>query len=121
MCFEELKEIFKRGLNQGLVFQPDQIFSSYYPQKIDSKDRDFFSNWFDQIVNFSAISPFLKDPYHREIIIHSPKFIQIHTKDIFEKYIGKEIKPIPDLQLALEVLCLKEKIDWNYSKPLGWV
>ena len=119
MCFEELKEIFKRGLNQGLVFQPDQIFSSYYPQKLDSKDKDFFNNWFDQIVNFSAISPFLKDPSHREIIIHSPKFIQIQTKDIFEKYIVKEIKPIPDLQLALEVLCLKEKIDWNYSKPFS--
>tara|TARA_Y100001954_G_scaffold47369_1_gene49641 strand:+ start:5982 stop:7058 length:1077 start_codon:yes stop_codon:yes gene_type:complete len=119
MPFNEFKEIFQRGLNQGQVFQPDQIFSSYFNQKLDSKNKDFFRNWFDQTVNFSELSPFFKNPLHREIIVHSPKFIQIETMNIVEKSITKEIKPIPDLQLALEILCLKEKVDWNYSQPFA--
>ena len=119
MIFDELKEIFQSGLNQGQIFKPDKIFSSYYRQELYSKDKEFFNNWFDQIVNFSELSPFLKNSSYREIIIHSPKLIQIEKKDPRETPISMEIEPIPDLQLALEILCLKEKVDWNFSKPFS--
>ena len=119
MPLEELKEIFQRGLNQGQVFKSDQVFSSYSNQKLCSDDKESFNNWFNQIVNLSNISSFLKNPSYREVIIHTPQFIQIETKDLSEKSITKEIPPIPDLQLALEVLCLREKVDWNYSQPFA--
>ena len=62
MPFEELKEIFQRGLNQGQVFKSDQVFSSYSNQKLCSDDKESFNNWFNQIVNLSNISSFLKNP-----------------------------------------------------------
>ena len=119
MIFEELKEVFQRGLNQGRILTPDHIFSSFLKRKLDSHQKIAFKTWFEQTVNFSGLSSYLKNSSYREVIIHSPHLIQIKTLNIIENSLEFEIKPIPDLQLSLEILCLQKKVDWNFSQPFA--
>ena len=118
MIFEELKDIFQRGLNQGQVMTPEQIFSSYLKRGLDTEDKKTFRDWFEETVNFSTLSTYLKNSSYREVIVHSPQLIQIETLNDTKNANLFEVPPIPDLQLSLEILCLQEKIDWNFSNPL---
>lgn len=116
MNCEDLQNVFKKGLNQGKVLHPQNIFSLYSEKNLLSSEKEKFTHWYEKTVNFKHFLPYITDLSLNEIIFHSPGLLQIDQGgSMISIYPPKSSES--DYQLSFEVLCLQELIDWNYSKP----
>jgi Flp pilus assembly CpaF family ATPase len=116
MKSEDLQNTFKKALNQGKVLHPQNIFSLYSTRSILSIEKEKFTHWYENTVNFKSFIPYINDTSLNEIILHSPDLLQIEQGGSMTSiHLPKSLDS--DYQLSFDILCLKELIDWNYSEP----
>ena len=107
----EAKESFIKDLAKGQI--TSKITTDIYFTEEDELEKKLFSNWYEQITEFSFIpSP---DIGIEEIFISSPAdiFYEYHNE---KKHEDSDVTT-EDLQLALEYLALRNKKSWNYANP----
>ncbi|WP_127714489.1 CpaF/VirB11 family protein [Halobacteriovorax sp. HLS] len=74
--------------------------------------KDLLINWYEKIEHLQFIQ---YDSTIEEILIHSAKtitYIYANSRKSTECGISQQ-----DLELSLELLCIKERIDWNENSP----
>lgn len=107
---EERKDRIKAKIAKGVLMHPKDVLQ-------DDVDEDgnelnsFIANWYQKLYDFD----FLENDFFEEQIIHSPSRIQIKFGDkrLFD---GADLTQ-DDFQLALEIMCLRNSLIWNYSSP----
>lgn len=108
---EAEKERIRQKISKGILIKPEDI----RPQsEEDDKDLlEFVKAWYTRIYFFD----FLEAQEFEEQIFHSPSRVQIKSNEriLFDGGDATE----EDFELALEILCLKNRQAWNTSTPFA--
>ncbi len=108
---EVAKSDFKKKVSKGQLPKLEEININ----SLEDKDlyTELFSKWYHSIMNLSELPDI--ESGTEEIMIHGPLNIQKKTRD---QKIQIEIDMTKeDLNLAIEIVALKSKQDFNYQQP----
>jgi Flp pilus assembly CpaF family ATPase len=111
-------EICKK--NHWHILENHKIFDNYlevlgYNNSIE--EYTVIKSWFHNLIYLDFLKEINNDQYIEEIILHSPTWIQVFSKERKEIY-GEHLND-KDWQLALDLLCLRNKQVWNESAPFA--
>jgi type IV secretion system protein VirB11 len=113
-----LMEIMKK--NHSHLFSNPNFLDQVLHHLGYDRNLSFFddlSKWYQHIINISFLEKSCLDDNIEEVILHSPEWSQIFSlerKECYHRYLSDH-----DWQLALEILCLKNKQVWNESSPFA--
>ena len=112
---------YKKLINKNIQVHFEEVLSLTLSElqlnKASSEDIHFLKCWYECIHLQNFLLPFLGEDF-TEMILHSHQSAQLIKKD-GRKEIPIENLSEEDLQLGLEVLALKNNIQWNYKEPFA--
>ena len=121
LFFQHFKECYLKSLSKKEEHSFEELLKqSYYEldvAELETSIKNELLIWHQNIHHLAFLSPHLKNPSLREVIIHHSKCGQVENERQLEN-IQLDLKP-NDYQLALEVLALRHHIAWNYSQPFA--
>lgn len=113
-----LMEICKK--NHWHSLDNNKLFDQYLEvlgYNNDIKEYSLLKKWFHNLVYLEFLINIINDNEIEEVILHSPSWIQVFSINQKEIY-GDHLNP-NDWQLALDILCLRNKQAWNESTPFA--
>ncbi len=115
------KSHYKRLINKSIHLQFEEVLSltlsELQLQKTNQEETHFLKNWFECIHHQSFLKPLFIGNF-TEIIFHSHQKAQVIRIDSREDFSIENVSA-SDFQLALEVLALKNHIQWNFKEPFA--
>lgn len=78
-------------------------------------DMAFLESWFNNVHQQAYLQQFIETPF-TEIIFHSHESIQVIGLNDKKTFVFDGLDST-DFQLSLEVLALKNQVNWNYQEP----
>lgn len=115
------KNNYRRLITKSLNVSFNEIFEATLMElniKRSSSDNTLFlENWFNNIHHHAYLQNFTKKPF-TEIIFHSHQCVQVIGLHEKNNFLLENISA-DDFQLSLEVLALKNQVNWNFQEPFS--
>lgn len=118
---ELFKIHYKNLINKNTLLSFESVLSATLNelmiQKTSTEECQYLKAWFDCIHHHQFLLPFLNQEF-TEMIFHSHQHAQLIKMDSRIEIQLTELSE-SDFQLALEVLALKNHIQWNFKDPFA--
>lgn len=116
------KKYFREAISKNITISFEQILNltlqHFSLSSKDIRDQKFLNDWFNNIYCQHSLINLIGEESFNEIILHSNQTCQIVHHDQ-KKSISMQFESNEDYQLCLEILALKNKIEWNYRYPFA--
>lgn len=113
IIIEQLKTQLFNNLDKGHLTSLDDILHTETDSIITHELRTYFTQWYQSLSELNFLN--MNHPELEEVIIHSSMKLTYKTNT--KKMVDDTDLTQIDIQKALEILCLKNSISWNYSNP----
>ena len=116
---EYINHCFKKGIVEDIFFDKAlSVAIESLGYDVSEEEYELLNKWFNSITNISFledICSYYGGSHIEEVILHSPKWVQIigkKRKEFFGPFLTLE-----DFQFSLETLASKNGLLWNTSTP----
>lgn len=109
---ENVKEEFKEQVSKGNIVSWNKLISNYI-NDAETEIKELLFSWYNGIVNQDFLNG-LPDKFE-EVLIHKAEDIKIKKNNQLTLHYQEMTSS--DIELSIEVLCIRNDIDWNYNNP----
>lgn len=107
-----IKNEFKTNLSKGNILDWNKLIGPHL-DSINSHIKELLYKWHNSILNQDFLNN-LPEVFE-EILIHRAEDIKIKGYNGLTNHYQE--MTAEDIELSIEVICIKENIDWNYNNP----
>lgn len=109
----EIKEIFSKQLKKGNILNWNNLYNYALEKEIEEAGIIILKSWYQQICDFEFLNNL--PLYSEEIFFHGADNSEIKVQGNIHLF-GHDLTQ-EDFEIMLQVLCLKESVNWNYKTP----
>jgi type IV secretory pathway ATPase VirB11/archaellum biosynthesis ATPase len=111
---KQVKEELRAQVSKGNIISWNKLIANYL-NETETGIKDLLFSWYNSIINHDFLNE-LPDEFE-EILIHKAEDIKIKTNNQLTAHYQE--MTTDDIELSIEVLCIRNDIDWNYNSPFS--
>jgi type IV secretory pathway ATPase VirB11/archaellum biosynthesis ATPase len=107
------KGIFKQELAKGNILKWIKLQEICFEQEVTFEYVSILNNWYTQVTELCFLDDTHKDT--EEILFHSAEASEVIIKGE-KSFFGHDLTT-EDLEIVLQIICIKNNIEWNFKHP----